>query len=1585
MNKTLPIRLGSIDRILPHQLRVRGVLIISPEGDTLIYAEELETIFSPAGFLKSKVKLDRLNLNHLRVQLSRMSETTDMDIARAFSSAAKTEPPPPDRKKKQWVIQIGSGSLADVGFQLTDVPGGLKISQQLENLHLEKFSLSLGPREIQLGTIELIRSDGGIVLPESSALSKDEPGEPWSFGFRKIAMETFHFYFDHMSDSLLIDFQVEEGDIRAREADIAGKSIDLDRLYLSGAIASLYSRAETSADSTETDHASPSPLEFPWDIRGEEIRISQATVETGNYPTDRSNGAVPESVISGITLEVPRFRLSDNNMLLRLGTLEFASDDLISLDKMSGDLTSEPGSTRLDFTVNTRRSHIRLEGESDRFLMDLFNDPGGISQTRLALLEGSISPEELSQLANSLQDASWFDSLADRPLLLSGEFRLDGQQLGIRQFRFHQPERFEIDLGGSITAPFRPDHSEMALHLEIPVLSSSWFGELLTEEDTVRKAFSWSRLTLVGDFSGRYRSPVFDLALQSDSGLLDVSGNIDIENQMYALRSKAERILLGQWLSVEELGYFTGSLELSGQGFKPEELESSVDLTIDSMDFKGYLYTGIHMTGQMVEGAVSMELRSEDPSLQSDISATVRPFGQVFEAKAEGSIAASLNDLQLYTDTLFVSNSFQAEVHRSEKRTEARLRMDDLKMELPDESATVDSIQVEFITDTSGIRLLANSDFLQLEATVGIPSDSLALLGNAYGKYIVDVIDPDQDDAADRIRYLPAMEVNSMLTYHNVMGILLEDTTLRFSGLQFSLSNDISDQSVHYRIHGDELAFKMLRMKALDISLIDSASSFVLDMSATDNKFSETPVREINLSSRFSDMESETGVSVINRFGEILYDFDLQSRMDSNMMVIIVPSRQLIFNREPWQMSSPELARLDLETMDFYPEFDLHQEHSQIKLNRKDSSAQHQYRLGLNEVNLNSLVVDSILPGNPRAIISGDLLYESDTITGMAMRSNLRLSEVAWSDLAFDSIIVSGNAESEEPGHLLANVEAFLDSSEITLSLSRQDSIMQSLDAHFNAVPLNALQPFANKYVTNLKGNISGSVDLMPEGNTESIAGEVTFHNAALRVKPLNAMYKIRDNNLTFKNNRLVFSRFNVLDSLDNNLQLDGFVDFSNRSAPTANLDISSSRIQVMNRTEEEEGPLYGNASIDSRLTIRGPVRNPAIKGTLHLSGESELYYRQMEDLSLSESEKIITFVSHTPEGSPLPVLPGSRFNRNGQTSVETTLEIDPSARVHFSLAKRIYTIGLAISGGGSLNYQMQGRNQMALSGRYQINEGSAEVKIVGWPNKTFSITEGGYIQWEGKVEDPELNLEAVNRVRTSYLNPVDGKQREVDFNVVLKVIGRLSELGVLFTVDTPDQYLMSIINTLSPEEQMRQAINVLLFESIDLPGISSNNNYMTEQVNQLLASQLNQIAKTSIQGVELSFGIDSYKQATEGGGEETKTSLSYEVRKDFMEGRAQVEVSGRLNDLYKQPGASDFSLNNISFEYQLDSTGTKFLKVYNEHTYEDVFEGEVVATGIGFTYRKRYNRLGDIWRRSPGKYDPEKENTGKKNNKRSR
>jgi hypothetical protein len=163
----------------------------------------------------------------------------------------------------------------------------------------------------------------------------------------------------------------------------------------------------------------------------------------------------------------------------------------------------------------------------------------------------------------------------------------------------------------------------------------------------------------------------------------------------------------------------------------------------------------------------------------------------------------------------------------------------------------------------------------------------------------------------------------------------------------------------------------------------------------------------------------------------------------------------------------------------------------------------------------------------------------------------------------------------------------------------------------------------------------------------------------------------------------------------------------------------------------------------------------------------------------------------------------------------------------------------------------------------------------------------------------------------------------------------------------------------------------------VELPNMASSSDYVTQQINQFWESQINQLTKSAIKGVDLSFGIDTYTGAKEGGGEQTYTSFTYEVKKEVFHERGSVMVSGRMNDNSKAGAPTNNMLENFIFEYELDTTQTKYFKVYRQQNYEDLLEGEVIKSGVGFIYRKSYNRLHDIWRRKSKKVT-ENVNNGK-------
>ena len=249
---------------------------------------------------------------------------------------------------------------------------------------------------------------------------------------------------------------------------------------------------------------------------------------------------------------------------------------------------------------------------------------------------------------------------------------------------------------------------------------------------------------------------------------------------------------------------------------------------------------------------------------------------------------------------------------------------------------------------------------------------------------------------------------------------------------------------------------------------------------------------------------------------------------------------------------------------------------------------------------------------------------------------------------------------------------------------------------------------------------------------------------------------------------------------------------------------------------------------------------------------------------------------------------------------------------------------------------------------------------MVGWPRKYFTIVSGSSIKLNGRIDDPEINLEATSKVRSSYENPIDNKNRDVDFFVSMKISNQLSQVSIVFDVKSPDQYITSVLATLSPEERMMQAVNRLLFEGIDLPGIKSTNNYLTSQINGFWENQLNSMTKSSVKKVNLSFGIDSYTESSASGEQDYK-SLTYEVEKKLFRNRGSVKVSGRVSDV-KQPGqTSNTMIKNFSFEYALDTTNSKYLKLYRKQDYKYILEGEVIKSGVGYIYRKTYDSVKDM------------------------
>ncbi len=1190
--------------------------------------------------------------------------------------------------------------------------------------------------------------------------------------------------------------------------------------------------------------------------------------------------------------------------------------------------------------------------------------PSEIQNAKIAINQSTLSLRDISYFKTDLLENPLFTSMVKAPINLAGDISLENSVLSFSEISVSQEQNFKITLEGIAENPFQPVKSILDLQLGIPDIDNAWLREMIAAFGVEEHLPEFKNLSAERNISDSFRSPDFAFKLKSDQGNVDLLGSFDFNIDSFSVHAEFDRLMLGKVMNIDALGIFNGSGDFSGTGFKKESLIASITVLVDSLGFNEYDYTRAKIEGTLRPDVYDFNLLVDDPSLKGNLNAFVNSDDSVLEVKATATFLSQLNKLHLFEDTLTLENRFTVNFKKERGVIDADLSVADLKLTSPHDSAKVGIINLYFKTDSVRTSLTGDADFFNATVQLDKPIGELGTVIHSYRNYMTSLIDPLHLNAASRVSYFPEMNATANITYHPALGFFIRDTTLHFTNLDFSLIHRTSDHRIHYNMKGTGLAYKMLKMGELDASITDSAGIMELQVVANNNSIYSNPANKLLLHSRFSDWKSLTGLTILSKRNEIIYGFEITSEVDSNLVILKVPSRELIMNQEQWYLDTPALLSVNIANKTVLPALKMHTDSSILHLIAVSDDGKRQYHCELSNVAFASLLLNNMIPGNPVGTISGLLDYHVNGDGAKKINTELQLKDAGWSDLNFGKINLNGSFNSYNPGDYTIDMTALLDSSGIAIRGEKKAGGSRNIHAEYWDIPINILQPFVRDYVSELKGHISGNLNISAREEIETFKANLNIDNANLRINTLNSKYTIPYENVMFTGQKVFFHKFKVLDSLDNELLVDGYIDFSNKGSVNTDLEISSSKLQVMNRSGKENASFYGDIFIDSRLSFTGPLTNPVIKGEILLSEGTEVFYRQMEDLSLSESEKIVSFVSQSSIKEQIIEPPIERGNTFGNSSIKTIVEIDPNTKINFNLSKKLYSIDLMIQGGGLLNYHMLSNNQVSLSGKYEISEGTAYLNLIGWPNKSFRLEKGGFVRWDGMVENPDLKIEALNRVSSSYTNPVDGKQRDVDFDVILQLSNHISELDVVFTIQTTDQYLMSIINTLSPEEHMRQAITILLFGNIDLPGISTSTNYMTEQVNQLVASQLNQLTKTTIKGIDISFGIDSYVQSTETGGEEAKTSLSYEVRKELLNNRAQIELSGRLNDVNQQPGASDLSLNNISFEYRLDSAATKYLKVYNEQSYEDVFVGEVTKTGVGVTYRKRYRSIRDIWKR---------------------
>jgi hypothetical protein len=200
---------------------------------------------------------------------------------------------------------------------------------------------------------------------------------------------------------------------------------------------------------------------------------------------------------------------------------------------------------------------------------------------------------------------------------------------------------------------------------------------------------------------------------------------------------------------------------------------------------------------------------------------------------------------------------------------------------------------------------------------------------------------------------------------------------------------------------------------------------------------------------------------------------------------------------------------------------------------------------------------------------------------------------------------------------------------------------------------------------------------------------------------------------------------------------------------------------------------------------------------------------------------------------------------------------------------------------------------------------------------------------------------------------------RSVDFDCGIIVTKTLSDMGLEFTLDAPeDMALHNELQTMSPEQRGKLAVSMMT-TGMYLADGNTQAFSMNSALSSFLNNEINNITGNALRTLDLSFGLDN---STDAAGN-SHTDYSFKFAKRFWNNRLKISLGGKVSSGSDDAmGQNRSFFDNVSMEYRLDDTANKYVTLFYDNNVYDWLEGYTQQYGAGFIWRRSLQRFRDIF-----------------------
>ena len=511
------------------------------------------------------------------------------------------------------------------------------------------------------------------------------------------------------------------------------------------------------------------------------------------------------------------------------------------------------------------------------------------------------------------------------------------------------------------------------------------------------------------------------------------------------------------------------------------------------------------------------------------------------------------------------------------------------------------------------------------------------------------------------------------------------------------------------------------------------------------------------------------------------------------------------------------------------------------------------------------------------------------------------------------------------------------------------------IDATFKMThtPLSIINGFIPDKIIGLEGYGDGAVDIHGSLVHPDVNGEVYVDSAYLISVPYSIKMRFDNDPIRIVGSHLLLENLGLYAYNQEPFNLMGDIDFTNTSHINVDLRMRAQNLLLINSKQTPDAIAWGKAYINFMARIQGPLEQMKMRGRVDLLGSTDMSYMLLDsplsaDNRLDELVKFTDFSDSTQTVIVRPTPTGFE--------ADLTVNISQGARIVCYLnANQSNYVDLMGGGDLRMKYNTEG---IDLKGRYTLTSGEMKYSLPVIPLKTFFVKEGSYVEFTGDPYNPKLNITATEQVKATVSGD-DGPSRSVLFNCGVAISKTLKDMGVVFTIEAPeDNIINGQLTTMSVEERSKLAV-AMLSTGMYLADGNTGSFSMNSALSSFLQSEINSIAGNALKTLDLSVGVDNSTDATGN----MHTDYSFKFSKRFFDNRLKVQIGGKVSSGSSNiPGQKQSFFDNVQMEYRLNQDATKYVKLFYTQNVYDWLDGYTSEYGGGFIWRRKLDNFWDIF-----------------------